>query len=217
MTKKLFWEQPLLTECIAKVTGIEGNKVKLDQTIFFAFSGGQSSDEGTINGIKVINALKIGDKENIIDVEYELGRQPPFKIGDKVEVKINREIRERLSKLHSAAHIAYYFILDKLGKLDIIGSNINPEKARIDLLYDQPLNKLLPEIEEKINKFILEGHQIETKSDGNNPDLRWWSCGDWKMPCGGTHVGHTNTIGSISLKRKNIGKGKERVEITLNS
>ena len=55
MTTKLFWDDPYQTECTATVTEINGKKIKLDQTIFFAFSGGQSSDEGTINGIKVIN------------------------------------------------------------------------------------------------------------------------------------------------------------------
>ena len=63
MTQKLFWQDPYLTECTSKVTSIDGNKVKLDQTIFYAFSGGQQSDEGTINDIKVINAVKEGDKE----------------------------------------------------------------------------------------------------------------------------------------------------------
>ena len=74
MTKKLFWKDPYQTTCTAKVTQINGNIIMLDQTIFYAFSGGQESDSGTINGIKVINATKIGDKENIIDIEYLLTR-----------------------------------------------------------------------------------------------------------------------------------------------
>ena len=38
---KLFWDDPYMTECDAKVVSIDGTKVKLDRTIFFAFSGGQ--------------------------------------------------------------------------------------------------------------------------------------------------------------------------------
>jgi alanyl-tRNA synthetase len=65
MTKKLFWEDPYMTECTAKVTSVEGRKVKLDQTIFFAFCGGQESDKGTIGGINVLTATKLGDRENM--------------------------------------------------------------------------------------------------------------------------------------------------------
>lgn len=40
-----------------------------------------------------------------------------------------------------------------------------------------------------------------------------WVCGEIKMPCGGTHVKSTDEIGKVKLKRKNIGRGKERIEI----
>ena len=216
MTKKLFWEDPYQTECKAKVTSIEENKVKLDQTIFFAFSGGQASDEGTINGIKVLNATKEGDKENIIDIEYCLESEPNFQVGDEVTVKIDEERRNKLRKLHSAAHVFYYFFVDKLGRQKIIGSNIAEDKARVDFLYEEPLTDKLPEMEEETNNFLKQGHDIIQKPDENKPDLRWWYCEDWKMPCGGTHVKNTTEIGQIRLKRKNIGSGKERIEIYLS-
>ena len=216
MTKKLFWEDPYLTECKAKITSINGNNVRLDQTVFYAFSGGQASDEGTINGITVTKALKQGEKENIIDIEYELEEEPTFKVGEEVEVKIDAQRRQKLMKLHSAAHVAYYFIIDKLGKLKIIGSNISPEKARVDFLYEKPINEILPEIESNLNYFLATDHKITRKQDDTSPDLRWWSCGEWKMPCGGTHVNSTSEIGAIRLRRKNIGSGKERIEIYLS-
>ncbi|PIY59962.1 alanyl-tRNA editing protein, partial [Candidatus Woesearchaeota archaeon CG_4_10_14_0_8_um_filter_47_5] len=64
MTQKLFWQDPYQTECTARVTSLENTgetiKVKLDQTIFFAFSGGQESDNGTIGEVPVVNAVKHG-------------------------------------------------------------------------------------------------------------------------------------------------------------
>ncbi len=44
MTIKQFWADPYQTECTAIVTGINGKKIKVDKTIFYAFSGGQESD-----------------------------------------------------------------------------------------------------------------------------------------------------------------------------
>lgn len=216
MTLKLFWQDPYQTECTATVTEINGNKIKLDQTIFFAFSGGQASDEGTIGGIKVLEAVKQGDKENIIDIEYTLERKPHFKIGDTVTIQIDAERRRKLRNLHSAAHILYYLSQEFIGKVKIIGSNIAPEKARMDFLYEKPLNDLIPQLESKMNLFIQENHKIVMKNDEEKQDLRWWTCGEWKMPCGGTHVRSSAEIGLITLKRINIGKGKERIEIYLN-
>src|SRR3989338_520016 len=106
-TQKLFWRDPYQTESTATVTVVNSNKVKLDQTIFFAFSGGQESDEGTINGIQVISAVKQGDKESIIDIEYELKEDPNFKVNDEIEVKINAEKRRKIRNLHSAAHLVH--------------------------------------------------------------------------------------------------------------
>jgi alanyl-tRNA synthetase len=215
MTIKLFWEDPYLTECKAKVTGINGNKVKLDKTIFYAFSGGQESDDGTINGIKVKEAVKKGDKETIIDIEYTLEEEPNFEVGDEVEVKIVGEKRKKLRDLHSAAHLLYYIVTGKLGKLKIMGSNVSSEKSRMDFHYETPVTDLLPEIEESLNKFILEDHQIIMKDDPEKEDLRWWTCGEWKMPCGGTHIKSTGEIGKVKLSRKNKGQGRERIEISL--
>jgi alanyl-tRNA synthetase len=212
---KLFWNDPYQTECTAKVTSIDGNKVKLDQSIFYAFSGGQESDSGTINNIPVILATKQGDKEDIIDITYELESAPTFKVGDTVEVKIDEQKRAQLRKLHSVAHVMYYFVIEKLGKLQIVGSNITSNKARMDFVYDKPINEILPEIESNLNTFLSEDYTITSTEDPNKPDLRWWKCEEWAMPCGGTHVKSTKEIGQIKLKRKNIGTGKERIEVTL--
>lgn len=215
MTQKLFWKDSYQTQCKAVVTAIDGKKVKLNQTIFYAFSGGQESDEGTIGSIKVVTATKQGDKESIIDIEYELETEPTFSIGDTVDVIINEEKRAKLRKLHSAAHIVYYFVIEKLGPLKVIGSNISAEKARMDFLYNKPISDLLPEIEANVNHFLSENHEIVRKQDDKNPDLWWWICEQWKMPCGGTHMKTTAEIGKVQLKRRNLGAAKERIEMLL--
>jgi Ser-tRNA(Ala) deacylase AlaX len=215
MTQKIFWEDPYLVECTAKVTSVEGKKVKLDRTIFFAFCGGQESDSGIIDGMNVVAAVKQGDKENIIDIEYELEKEPSFAVGDEVTVAIDKEKRLNLMRLHSAAHLSYYFTIEKFGKMRILGSNIAPEKARVDYESEKNLGEGLEEVEEKLNKFLAEGHDIQRTPDEKLPDLKWWRCEEWKMPCGGTHVKNTLEIGRVKLKRVTKGQNKERIEIFL--
>jgi len=214
-TQKLFWNNPYQTECTATVTEISGKKIKVDQTIFYAFSGGQLSDDETIAGISVVEATKQGDKENIIDIEYTLEIEPHFKVGDKVEIKIDPKRRDSLRRLHSAAHILYYIVVEKLGPIKINGSEIQPDKARMDFGYEASIIEKIPEIEKCVNEFIAGNNQIVMESDNQKSDLQWWTCGLWKMPCGGTHVRNTSEIGQLRLTRKNKGKGRERIEIYL--
>lgn len=210
MVIKLFWKDPYMKECYAKVAAIEGNKVWLDKTVFFAFSGGQASDKGTINGINVLEAVKQDD-----EIYYVLEKEPDFKVGDNVKVEIDWNYRHKIMRLHSAAHIVYYFFIEKAGEQKVIGSNISIDKARLDFAYNESISLLLPEIQEKTMEVINKGIYIKTFEDEKDLSKRLWQCGKWLMPCGGTHVKNTKEIGQIKLKRNNIGAGKERIEVSL--
>ncbi len=89
------------------------------------------------------------------------------------------------------------------------------EYKEIAFETDQNITQLLPEVEKKMNNFIKQGCAIATYPDEKEPGKYWWQCADWKMPCGGTHVRNAGEIGAVKLKRRNLGAGKERVEITL--
>jgi Ser-tRNA(Ala) deacylase AlaX len=60
--KKIFWENPYQTELKTKVISVDKNIITLDETIVFAFSGGQQSDDGEINGFKILVSNRV-DKE----------------------------------------------------------------------------------------------------------------------------------------------------------
>lgn len=208
MTEKLFWDDPYLKECEARVIEVKDKEVKLDRTIFYAFSGGQASDSGSIGGVKVKEAIKKGR-----EIVYILEEEPEFKAGEIVKVSIDWNKRYKIMRLHSAAHIVYYFLNRELGIEKLIGSNISQKKARLDFEYPESVKKYLEKIEEKANEFISRGYEIKTYADKSDKEKRWWECENIKYPCGGTHVKNTKEIGMVKLKRKNIGKGKERVEI----
>ncbi len=211
MTKKLFWADPYLKECEAKVISVNGDEVKLDQTNFYAFSGGQQSDSGSINGINVLEARKNSD-----DIIYKLEKEPDFKEGDTVKVEIDWDKRYRIMKLHSAAHIAWFFFGKKTGLMKIIGSNVTVDKSRVDYDYAESISPILAEIEEQSNKFIEEGHEVKAYDDPDKEGRRIWEASEFNTFCGGTHVKNSSEIGKIKLKRKNIGSGKERMEIMLS-
>lgn len=210
MTEKLFWKDPYMKECEAKVVSMNGNEVKPDQTNFYAFSGGQQSDSGSINGINVLEARKEED-----DIIYKLEKAPDFKEGDTVKISIDWDKRYKIMKLHSAAHIAWFFFGKKTGLMKIIGSNVTVDKSRVDYNYPESISEMLPEIEAQSNKFIKEGHEVKAYDDPDKEGRRIWEASEFKTFCGGTHVKNTKEIGKIKLKRKNIGSGKERMEITL--
>lgn len=209
MVEKLFRSAPYLTELDATVTSSEGDTITLDRTIFFAFSGGQASDEGTIGNVKVLEA-----EEQDGEIYYKLEKNE-FKPGDSVTVTIDWERRLRLMRLHTAAHLVYEAFVELAGKKKVIGSNVAEDKARLDFELEGSIGDFLPQVKEKVDGWIAQGLEVRRYPDSTYADKWWFAFGDRKMPCGGTHVQKTSEIGAIALKRKNLGAGKERIEVTL--
>jgi alanyl-tRNA synthetase len=107
-----------------------------------------------------------------------------------------------------------YFLWKIFGFMKRLGSNVDEKKDRADYEYIGRLDpKKLKEVEEETNKFIKSGHPVIISV--NNEGVKKWRCGPVEMNCAGTHVKNTSEIGLITLKRKNPGKGKERIETSL--
>ena len=211
-TKRLYDYDPYLKKTKAKVVNVKENQVELDKTIFYPEGGGQTSDTGTIGGIRVLDVRKCDDR---ILHKTESPLQLP--LDRDVEIELDWGRRYKVMKLHSASHLMEYFLFQRLGYLDRLGSSVDEKKDRSDYSYEGRLTKEdLFAVEEATNAFICEGHDITIESDPNQLGKRIWKCGYIEMPCGGTHVMNTSEIGSITLKRKNPGRGKERVETTLS-
>ena len=201
----LFYSDPYLRETKAKVIDLEENIVWLDKTIFFLESGGQESDRGWINDIQIVDIRE--------DYGHVLEKQPNFRIGDQVVLRLDWERRYRIMRLHSAAHLVFFAVKEVIGNIEVIGSHISAEKARIDLAFNQSISPLLKSIEDFVNKIIESNEEVIIYE--SKPGWRIWKLRNWEVPCGGTHVRKTGEIGLVKLKRRNIGKGKERIEIYL--
>jgi alanyl-tRNA synthetase len=211
MTLKLFYQDPYMYECEARVISINGFDIIVDKTVFFAFSGGQESDDGTINNIHVKLARAEGK-----EIVYTLDSEPDFSAGDTVKISIDSNKRCRLMRLHSATHVIWFLFKEKTGISKLIGSNVDAGKGRLDYEYRESIAQFLPQLEEEANRLFLEKIEIKSYNDAKDPAKRLWQCNEWICPCSGTHVRNTGEIGRIKLKRKNIGAGKERIEIMLD-
>jgi len=231
---KLFENDSYIKEFKAKIIDIvkEDNRIELDQTAFYAKSGGQPGDTGIIETkgakIQVLDTIKENNKIiNIVDDLKDLDK------NGGITGKINWDLRYRHMRMHTAMHLLCSII-----PLGVTGGQIGYEKSRLDFNDpDKIINK--EELEEKINLLvennytvtseIIEGSIIEEKPelvrtmsvkppqvDGK---IRLVKIGDIDLqPCGGTHVKSTIEIGKIQIgKIENKGKMNRRVNLVLTS
>ncbi len=209
MVEKLFWSDPYQTRTEARVTCVQGDCITLDKTIFFALSGGQESDHGTINELPVL-AARWDQQEIIYTLKPDHGLIP----GQVVSVEIDWPRRYRLMRLHFACEIILELIYKARPGIEKIGAHIAEDKARIDFRSQDNLSTLLPNLKKNIDVLIQQNHPIHSDYSDQSTERRYWLIeGFSQVPCGGTHLRNTQEIGTVTLKRKNPGKGKERIEI----
>ena len=209
MTKKIFWEDPYLTQLETHIATVKDNDITVEQTIFYALSGGQESDYGTIGNNRVLQARKEGK-----EIVYTLENSHGLKLGDQVRMNIDWQRRYKLMRLHFAAEIVLELAYQNLDSIEKIGAHIAQDKARIDFKWDENISTVLPVIKKEALGIIEANQEIISAFSNEEKEERYWEIrGFSRVPCGGTHLRKTAEIGEIELKRKNVGKNKERIEI----
>ena len=241
-TNLLYLEDAYLREFEAKIMKIEKLDDKfgiiLDQTAFYPVGGGQPADTGEISGGKGKAHIIHVEKKNGIVWHFTDEIVGELSEGDTVRGIIDWDRRYKLMRMHTAAHLISEAVRKAVGKpLEIVGSAINVEKARLDFGYEKSIRDFFPKIEEIANQVIEENRPViirimprkeaEEYVTKFNESLRilppqvqevrvieikdWHACA-----CGGTHVKSTGEIGKIKLlKRSSKGKGVERIEFTV--
>lgn len=208
--RKVFWDNPYQKELSTTVVAVDGNRILLNETIAFSFSGGQESDKATINDMAVLNSEI---DENLI--YYFLPEGHGLEVGAPVTMRIDWERRYQLMRLHFAAELILELVTRQLG-VEKIGAHIAESKARIDFYYDQNISLHFAALLEEYNAIITADLPIIKDFSDEATQRRYWEIkGFSKVPCGGTHVKSTAEVGFVTLKRVNIGGGKERIEIKL--
>ncbi len=216
---KRYRTEPYLTEAEATVTRVDGDDIWLDDPILFAFSGGQQSDAGTIAGLEIEESEAMDDGT----IRYRLPEGHGIGEGDTVVQSVDWELRYRIMRIHTATHIAYCAITEQMEEAhETIGSNVHASKGRLDWAMEGTISALVPAALERVQAIVSRDLPVERFAEEEGSDRWLWEIEDddlapeiWQMPCGGTHLLQTGEVGRVKLKRKNIGKGKERVEVTL--
>jgi misacylated tRNA(Ala) deacylase len=236
MTREIFLEDSYETRREVNIVDIQGNKIELDQTIFYPTGGGQEHDTGTLQqGERSVEVNKV-KKENGKIYHY-VSDTALLEVGSVV-AELDWERRHSLMRHHSMLHVVGSVFHKHYGSL-CTGNQIYQDRARIDLteITDIGADKILEMINEA-NKQINAEHVITQRvlprEEAENisgtiktvvnlipksvKEIRLIKIGDIdEQACGGTHVKNTKEIGEISLeKTKNKGKGVVRLELKIS-
>ncbi|MCK6257864.1 alanine--tRNA ligase [Fictibacillus sp. KIGAM418] len=211
----------------------EEGQVILDLTPFYAESGGQVADQGTIIGegveLYVKDVQKAPNGQNLHTVMVVKGS---LRTGIEVVAQVNAEKRAAIVKNHTATHLLHQALKDVLGThVNQAGSQVAPGRLRFDFSHFGSISpEELERIEEIVNQKIWKTIAVdkmlkpidEAKAMGAmalfgekyGKVVRVVQIGDYSLElCGGCHVHNTSEIGLFKiLSETGIGAGTRRIE-----
>lgn len=221
----------LFDEDFQEVNELNGSGwIMLEESPFYAESGGQIGDKGIIKCgdeicAKVVDTKKF-DERNLSKVE-----DAKLKVGDEVEAIVD-ETRAEIAKHHSATHLLHAALRKVLGEhVTQAGSLVEANRLRFDFTHPKALTKEeLNKIEEIVNNVIAKGITGEVAEmpideakklgamalfgEKYGDIVRVVKFGDFSTElCGGTHVKNTAEIGSFYItKESGVSAGVRRIE-----
>ncbi|WJV20234.1 alanine--tRNA ligase [Rossellomorea marisflavi] len=205
----------------------------LDETPFYAESGGQIGDKGYLfaDGVKVFvrDVKKAPNGQNLHSGIVEEGS---LLKGTEVKAIVSRESRKKVEKNHTATHLLHQALKDVLGEhVNQAGSLVEPDRLRFDFSHFGSITEEeMEKIEQIVNEKVWHALQVnieqktlqEAKAMGAmalfgekyGDEVRVVSIGDYSLElCGGCHVGNTSEIGLFKIQSEGgIGAGTRRIE-----
>ena len=211
----------------------ESGMVVLQQSPFYAESGGQIGDTGIMTGpsgsFKVHDTRKQGEAFVHLGVVSEGGQ---LKLGDKVESRVDILLRRDIAYNHSATHLLHAALREILGEhVQQKGSLVAADRLRFDFSHFEAITpEQIKAIENRVNEAIRANLEVETsimgideaKSSGAmalfgekyGDKVRVLRMGDFSIElCGGTHVARTGDIGLFRIiSESGVAAGVRRIE-----
>jgi alanyl-tRNA synthetase len=226
-------------EAVDAVTSGDKVGIVVNQTPFYAESGGQVGDTGTIlsddgAAVRVADTQKRADGLFVHLGTVETGT---LKLGDRVSLAIDVERRCEIRANHSATHLLHAALRSVLGThVAQRGSLVAPDRLRFDFSHPKPVtDEELEQIEMTANRIILQDARVDTKlmdrdeaitagamalfGEKYGDEVRVVSMGKTNGSrysvelCGGTHVGRTGEIGLMTITGESaVASGVRRIE-----
>ena len=233
----------ILVDGVSVPVAKAGDKIEvvLDETPFYAEAGGQAADTGVITGNGfIIDVQDVQQPVKGLSVHRAVVREGEVHVGADVVAQVDVQRRRDGEKAHSGTHIIHAALHQVLGKEATQRGSFNKEGyLRFDFAWGEGLSESAKhEVEEVANLAIRDNHEVVTRvmSLAEAKALGAMSLfgekygdvvrvveigGDFSRElCGGTHVGTSAEIGSLSLlTESSVGSGNRRVEalVGLNS
>ena len=207
--------------------------IVLDQTPFYAESGGQVGDQGEL--VSDSGVFNVDDTKKQGNVCVHLGRvtSGTLQTGQQVSAQVNGSTRINTVRNHSATHLLHAALREVLGEhVTQQGSLVAPDRLRFDFSHPEPVSEQqLLQIERLVNRKILENIDTEIRMMPLDQALKSGAMslfgekydeqvrvlnigGDFSVElCGGTHVARAGDIGLFKfVAETGIAAGIRRVE-----
>ncbi len=206
--------------------------VVLDNTPFYAESGGQCGDRGELKGgggiFAVEDTLKI---QAAVFGHHGVLKTGKLVVGQDVAARVDAVSRAATARNHSVTHLMHKALRQVLGgHVQQKGSQVDPDKTRFDFAHTQPMTaEEIREVEEIVNAEILANAATDSRvmaiddaqksgammlfGEKYGDEVRVVAIGSSKELCGGTHVGRTGDIGLFKIvSEAGVAAGVRRVE-----
>ncbi|TYC61353.1 alanine--tRNA ligase [Zoogloea oleivorans] len=206
--------------------------VVLDDTPFYAESGGQVGDRGELRSVHGIFAVEDTQKiQATVFGHHGVVTTGKITVGNGVAAKVDTLARARTQRHHSATHLMHKALREVLGEhVQQKGSQVDPDKTRFDFAHTQPVTaEEITRIERMVNDEIIANAATEARvmdiesaqktgammlfGEKYGDEVRVLSIGSSKELCGGTHVSRTGDIGLFKITLEGgVAAGVRRIE-----
>ncbi|MGZ8982766.1 MAG: alanine--tRNA ligase [Methylotenera sp.] len=218
----------------AQLSEGEQGVVVLDNTPFYAESGGQIGDSGELRSTDGIFAVEDTQKiQASVFGHHGTLKTGSLKIGDQISAKVDMRVRANVMRNHSATHLMHKALREVLGEhVHQKGSLVDADKTRFDFVHNAPVtNAEIARVEQIVNAEILANAATQARvmdiesaqktgammlfGEKYGDEVRVLDIGSTRELCGGTHVSRTGDIGLFKIvSESGVAAGVRRLEAT---
>ncbi|MGC2456802.1 MAG: alanine--tRNA ligase [Gallionellaceae bacterium] len=204
----------------------------LDDTPFYAESGGQVGDRGELRSVHGIFAVEDTQKiQASVFGHHGVVKTGKLSIGNSVTARVDMQARARTERNHSVTHLMHKALREVLGShVQQKGSQVDPDKTRFDFAHTQPMTDAeIRRVESIVNAEILANAATAARvmpieeaqktgammlfGEKYGDEVRVLEIGTSRELCGGTHVRRTGDIGLFKIVAESgVAAGVRRVE-----